>query len=63
MHKTVALYVSGIVFLLAALVHIIRLFTHFQIVLGSHEIPVATSGYGLVAALILAIWMFSAAKK
>jgi hypothetical protein len=63
MSKTVALNVAGVVFLLAALVHMTRLFTHFQIILGNHMIPTSASLFGFIVALFLSIWMFSAAKS
>lgn len=63
MTKKVALIVAGIVFGIAAIVHLIRLFTHFPIVLGGHEIPISTSGWGLLAALILASWMLFSASR
>lgn len=62
MTKKTPLIVAGIVFLLAALVHLTRLFTHFQIIIGTHEVPAYGSVIGLVVAFILALWMFSAAK-
>jgi hypothetical protein len=62
MKKKVALIVAGIIFLLAALVHLVRLSTHFRIIIGDHTIPDATSWYGLIIGIILAIWMFVAAK-
>ena len=32
-------WIASAIFALMALVHIYRLFTHFQIILGSHSIP------------------------
>ena len=36
--------IAAIIFALMALVHIYRLFTHFQVVLGSHVIPETAKG-------------------
>jgi hypothetical protein len=63
MSKTVALNVAGIIFLLAGIVHLTRIFTHFQIVLGNHIIPTSASFIGLIVAVYLSFWMFIAAKS
>ncbi len=43
-------WIASAIFALMALLHLYRLFTHFQIVLGSHTIPMSASYVGLVVA-------------
>lgn len=49
-------WVAAAIFALAALVHIYRLFTHFQIIIGSHVIPEWCSYVAIVVAAFLS-WM------
>jgi Na+-driven multidrug efflux pump len=46
--------IAALLFLLAALVHIYRLFTHFQVVVGNHTIPQSASYVAIVVGLIMA---------
>jgi hypothetical protein len=55
--------IAAILFGLAALLHLYRLFTHFQIVAGSHEIPLALSYVGVVVAAILSIGLFRESRR
>lgn len=57
----VPLYVSGIIFSLIALLHLIRLSLGLSVVVGTFSIPLWWSGVGLVIAGILAGWMFKSA--
>jgi hypothetical protein len=41
-------WIAATIFALMALLHIVRLFTHFQIIIGSHEIPQWASFVGVV---------------
>ena len=45
-----------VIFALVALLHLIRLVKHFQIILGSHPVPQWASIVGFVVAGVLA-WM------
>ena len=49
-------WIASAIFALMALAHAYRLVTHFQIVAGSHTIPVSLSWVGLVIAAGLS-WM------
>ena len=49
-------WAAAVIFALAALVHIYRLFTHFQIVIGSHVIPMWCSYVAILVAAFLS-WM------
>ena len=46
--------IASLIFAIMALLHIYRLFTHFQVVLGSHEIPMTVSYVAIVVAAVLA---------
>ncbi|HET7282798.1 MAG TPA: hypothetical protein VFI67_10825 [Sphingomicrobium sp.] len=47
--------IAALVFFAAALVHVYRIFTHFQIIIGSHTIPLWCSYFGVVIPALLAI--------
>jgi hypothetical protein len=49
-------WIAATIFALMALVHIVRLFTHFQIIVGSHEIPQWVSFVGIIVPAGLS-WM------
>jgi MFS superfamily sulfate permease-like transporter len=49
-------WLAAAIFALAALIHIIRLFTHFRVVVGSHEVPEWASYVAIVVAAFLS-WM------
>jgi len=50
--------IAALIFAIMALLHVYRLFTHFQVVLGSHEIPMWMSYVAIVVAGALAIGLF-----
>jgi F0F1-type ATP synthase assembly protein I len=50
--------ISAIIFALVALLHVYRLFTNFQVVLGSHTIPLWMGYVGVIVPGILAIMLF-----
>lgn len=49
-------WIAAALFALVAIVHIVRLFTHFRIVVGSHEVPMAASIVCIVVFAFLS-WM------
>jgi hypothetical protein len=49
-------WIASAIFALAVIVHIYRLFTHFQIIIGSHAIPEWCSYVAIVVAAFLS-WM------
>ena len=49
-------WIAAALFALAAIVHIIRLFTNFNVVLGTHSIPMWCSYVAIVVAAFLS-WM------
>jgi hypothetical protein len=55
--------IAAIIFACMALLHIYRLLTHFQVVLGSHVIPQAASIAGILIAGALAIGLFRESRR
>ena len=55
--------IAAIIFALMALVHIYRLFTDFQIVAGSHTIPMWASIVAIAVTGILAIGLFRESRS
>jgi hypothetical protein len=49
-------WIAAALFALAAIVHIVRVFTHFQVVIGTHVIPMWCSYVAIVVAAFLS-WM------
>jgi len=47
--------IAALIFFAVALLHVYRIFTHFQVVLGSHEIPLWVSYFGVVIPALIAI--------
>jgi len=55
--------IAAILFALAALLHVYRLFTHFQVVAGSHDIPQWASIVAILVAGILAYGLFRESRS
>lgn len=55
------LYTAGSIFALVALIHLYRLYSHFNIVVGTTEIPYWVNVIGVIVAGGLSYWMFSSA--
>ena len=53
------LYVAGTIFGLAALVHLYRIFNHFNVVVGTTEIPTTANIIGAIVFGALSLWMFA----
>ena len=49
-------WIASAIFALMAVLHAVRLYTHFQIILGSHTMPLWLSWVGLVVTAALS-WM------
>jgi protein-S-isoprenylcysteine O-methyltransferase Ste14 len=54
--------ISAIIFAVMALLHVYRIFTHFQIVLGSHVIPLWASYVGIVVSGLLAVMLYKESR-
>ncbi|MFA6187298.1 MAG: hypothetical protein WC770_08855 [Phycisphaerae bacterium] len=63
MSKNVALNVSGVVFILVALLHLARVIMKLNANIGQWEIPASASIGGFIFAGVLAVLMFTAAAK
>jgi hypothetical protein len=55
--------IAALLFAIAALLHLYRLFTHFQIVAGSHEIPMWVSYCAILVAAILAWGLYRESRS
>ena len=49
-------WIASAIFALMALVHVYRLLTHFQLIIGSHTIPMWVSYAGVIIPALLS-WM------
>ena len=54
--------ISAVVFVAVALVHVYRIFTRFQVVIGSHHIPLWVSYFGVVIPVLLAVMLLRERK-
>lgn len=54
--------ISALVFFVVAAVHVYRIFTRFQIVIGSHHIPLWVSYLGVVIPGLLAVMLLRESK-
>lgn len=61
--KDMALRVAGVIFLLVAIMHLLRFFLKAQVSVAGTPVRLYVSLIGFVAALLLAIWMFVVSKK
>jgi hypothetical protein len=55
--------IAAIIFALMALVHIYRLFTDFQIIAGSHKLPMWVSIFAIIVTAILSIGLFRESRR
>jgi hypothetical protein len=49
-------WIASAIFAVVALLHVYRIFTHFQVILGSHVIPLWASYVGVLVPALLS-WM------
>lgn len=61
--KNLPLIIAGIIFSIVALAHLLRVIYHWQIIIAGYIIPISASIVAFVIAIVLAIWMFAAAKS
>lgn len=52
------LRIASLVFALVAIFHIVRLFRHTAVTIGSHVVPMGLSWGAIVVGGILCIWMW-----
>jgi hypothetical protein len=56
--QRIGLRVASVIFALAAIIHIVRLFTHFTVQVGSQIIPLGASWVFVIVFSVLFIWMW-----
>jgi hypothetical protein len=54
---------AAVIFLLIALAHLYRMVTHFQIIVGSHEIPMSASWIAIAITGVLAVMLFRESRR
>jgi hypothetical protein len=55
--------IAAVLFGLAALVHVYRLFTHFQVVIGSHAVSQTVSIIAIIVAAVLSWGLYRESKR
>ena len=55
--------IAALIFAIVALLHVYRLFTQFQVVLGSHAIPMWVSYVGVLVPGLLAIMLYRESRS
>jgi len=55
--------IAALIFFAIALLHLYRIFTHFQVVVGSHVIPQWCSYFGLVIPALLGILLLRESRS
>ena len=55
--------IAALIFAIIALLHLYRLFTHFQVVLGSHEISMTVSYVAIVVAAVVAWGLYKESRS
>lgn len=55
--------IAAIIFAIIALAHLYRLFTHFQLIVGSHTLPMWVSYAGVVVGVVLAWGLWRESKR
>ena len=56
--QQMGLRVASLVFALVAIFHIIRLFRHTAVTVGSHVVPMGLSWAAIVLGVVLCLWMW-----
>ncbi|HWY41193.1 MAG TPA: hypothetical protein VNX27_10400 [Chthoniobacterales bacterium] len=52
------LRVASLIFAIVTAFHVVRLFKHTAVVVGSHSVPMELSWVGAVVGAVLCIWMW-----
>jgi hypothetical protein len=61
--KNMALRVAGVVFLLVALMHLLRVFCKVPVYVNGHHVRLTMSVAGFLVSLALSIWMSVVSRK
>lgn len=62
MNKNTALLAAGIIFAIVSLVHLLRVYTKFDLIIAGVSIPIWANVVGFIISFLLAIWMFKARR-
>ena len=62
MKNDLALRAAGTVFLLVALMHLLRFIFKVEVIVAGFTVPLWFSLVGLIVALMLSMWLFRSAK-
>lgn len=54
--------IAAVIFFAMAIIHAYRIYTHFQVVLGSHNIPIWVSYFGIVIPGLIGIMLLRESK-
>jgi LPXTG-motif cell wall-anchored protein len=55
--------ISGIIFLLVAMAHLLRIYNGWEVNIGTEIIPIWVSWFGLIVPALLGIWAFMLVKR
>ena len=55
--------IAALIFTLVALIHVYRLFTGFNVILGSQEVPMWVSYFGVIVPGLLAIMLLRESRS
>ena len=61
--KNIALKVAGAIFLVVALLHLLRVIFSIEVIVAGFIAPMWLSMFGFIFALALALWMLKTAMK
>jgi hypothetical protein len=56
--KDTALKVAGSIFFVVSIVHLLRIFLNFDIIIAGYALPTWFSILGFIFPLLLSLWMF-----
>jgi len=60
--KNTALKVSGVIFLLVSIMHLLRVILKSEVIIAGVILPIWSSIVGFIFALLLSLWMFKSLK-
>lgn len=55
--------IAAVIFAIIGLLHLYRLFTHFQVILGSHEVLMSLSYVAIIVSAVLAWGCFRESRS
>lgn len=55
--------ISGVLFFLVAIVHLLRIVSNATVIVNGYDVPVYLSWFGVVVAAVLSVWAFRLASR